>query len=110
MPWSPACCCSRWRKMQCGMACPRLPRPVRIELKSCVRDSILELQGCGSGPGVSVDVAGGGLELSNTRARLQQLYGERQSLRLDGLAGGGTITTVVLPYHPEEAACNEAAR
>ncbi len=40
--------------------------------------------------------------LTNTRARLEQLYGERQSLRLDGRAGGGTIVTVLLPYHPDE--------
>ncbi|HXM44674.1 MAG TPA: hypothetical protein VN924_25780 [Bryobacteraceae bacterium] len=67
-----------------------------------MRDSILELQVCDSGPGVSGDGSGGGLGLSNTRARLQQLYGERQSLRLDGLAGGGTAATVRLPYHAEK--------
>ncbi len=76
--------------------------PVRIELKSCLRDSVLELQVCDDGPGVSGEGSGSGVGLSNTRARLQQLYGERQSLRLDGLAGGGTIVTVSLPYHPEE--------
>lgn len=76
--------------------------PVRIELKSCLRDSVLELQVCDDGPGVSAEGSGNGVGLSNTRARLQQLYGERQSLRLDGLAGGGTVVTVSLPYHPEE--------
>lgn len=75
--------------------------PVRIELKSCLRDSVLELQVCDDGPGVSAEGSGNGVGLSNTRARLQQLYGERQSLRLDGLAGGGTIVTVSLPYHLE---------
>jgi sensor histidine kinase YesM len=50
------------------------------------------------------------LGLSNTRARLQQLYGDRQSLRLAGAAGGGMIVTVLLPYRPEEAASNEAVR
>jgi two-component system LytT family sensor kinase len=88
--------------------------PVRIELKSNLRNSFLELQVCDDGPGVSREVSGessgNGVGLSNTRARLQQLYGERQSLRLGGRAGGGTIATVVLPYHPEEAASDEAAR
>ena len=88
--------------------------PVRIELKSNLRNSHLELQVCDDGPGVSREVSGessgNGVGLSNTRARLQQLYGKRQSLRLDGRADGGTIATVVLPYHPEEAASDEAAR
>ena len=76
--------------------------PVRIELKSRLRDSTLELQVCDNGPGLSGEGSGDGVGLSNTRARLQQLYGERQSLLLAGLAGGGTIATVWLPYHAEK--------
>jgi two-component system, LytTR family, sensor kinase len=76
--------------------------PVTIALKSCLRDSTLELQVCDNGPGVSEKGSGNGVGLSNTRARLQQLYGERQSLSLDGLAGGGTVATVRLPYHAEK--------
>jgi hypothetical protein len=30
------------------------------------------------------------------------MYGDRQSLLLQGLAGGGTVATVRLPYHAEE--------
>ena len=75
---------------------------VKIELKSCLRNSVLELQVCDDGPGVSGESSGNGVGLSNTRARLQQLYGERQALLLEGLAGGGTIVTVLLPYHPVE--------
>jgi two-component system LytT family sensor kinase len=86
--------------------------PVRIELKSSLRNSHLELQVCDDGPGVSEAVSGessgNGVGLSNTRARLRQLYGERQALSLDGRAGGGTIATVVLPYRIEEAASDEA--
>ena len=77
--------------------------PVTIALKSCLRDSILELQICDNGPGISREGSGTGVGLSNTRARLQQLYGDRQSLSLDGLEGGGTVATVLLPYHAEEA-------
>ncbi|MGC2112836.1 MAG: histidine kinase [Candidatus Korobacteraceae bacterium] len=76
--------------------------PVRIELRSNLRDSLLEIQVCDDGPGVSGESSGNGLGLSNTRARLEQLCGERQSLHLSGRAGGGTIVTVLLPYHPEE--------
>lgn len=84
--------------------------PVRIELKSDLRDSLLEIQVCDDGPGVSGEGSGNGVGLRNTRARLQQLYGERQSLRLDGPEGGGAIATILLPYHLEEVASDEAAR
>jgi two-component system, LytTR family, sensor kinase len=79
--------------------------PVTIALKSCLSGSTLELQVCDNGPGVLREDSGSGVGLSNTRARLRQLYGDRQSLRLDGLAGGGTVATVRLPYHAEEG-CN----
>ena len=75
--------------------------PVTVAVRSCLRNSVLEIQVCDDGPGVSQEGPGNGVGLSNTRARLQQLYGERQSLCLDGRAGGGTIATVMLPYHPE---------
>jgi len=41
----------------------------------------------------------GGVGLSNTRARLQQLYGVDQQLSLRPGAGGGTVAEIVLPYH-----------
>jgi two-component system LytT family sensor kinase len=53
------------------------------------------------GPGISGETSGNGVGLTNTRARLQQLYGEQQSLSLDRRAGGGTVATVSLPYHRE---------
>jgi two-component system LytT family sensor kinase len=83
--------------------------PVTIALKTCLRDSRLEIQVCDDGPGVSSEGCGNGVGLSNTRARLQQLYGEQQSLRLDGRAGGGTIATVLLPYHCEAGSCQEGS-
>ena len=76
--------------------------PVTIALQSCLKNSLLEIQVCDDGPGVSGESFANGVGLSNTRARLEQLYGERQSLRLDSRLGGGTIATVLLPYHPEE--------
>jgi two-component system LytT family sensor kinase len=75
--------------------------PVRIELKSSLSDSLLEIQVCNDGPGVSEGCSGNGVGLSNIRARLQQLYGDRQSLRLDSVAGGKTVATILLPYHVE---------
>jgi two-component system LytT family sensor kinase len=87
--------------MQSGMAYPEARGAVRIQLKSSLSDSFLEIQICDDGPGVSAEGSGNGVGLSNTRARLQQLYGDRQSLRLDSVAGGGTVATVLLPYHVE---------
>jgi signal transduction histidine kinase len=41
----------------------------------------------------------GGVGLSNTRERLEALYGERASLEVANAEGGGAIATVRLPYH-----------
>ncbi|HEX7020704.1 MAG TPA: sensor histidine kinase [Gemmatimonadaceae bacterium] len=52
-----------------------------------------------NGPGVSNDRLREGVGLSNTRARLAQLYGERQRLLLSSAPGGGALVEVRLPYH-----------
>jgi two-component system, LytTR family, sensor kinase len=58
----------------------------------------------GPGPaGTSAPVSepGTGVGLENTNARLRQMYGPRYTVTLQhrGEAGGGTVATVVLPYH-----------
>jgi len=40
-----------------------------------------------------------GIGLSNTRLRLEQLYGRDQSLALEKLAGQGARITVEMPWH-----------
>jgi len=40
-----------------------------------------------------------GIGLANTRARLQQLYGEQASLTIEKAAQGGALVTMILPYH-----------
>jgi sensor histidine kinase YesM len=40
--------------------------------------------------------------LSNTRERLEALYGERATLEVANAEGGGAIATVRLPYHEVE--------
>lgn len=60
----------------------------------------LEVQVADNGAGLP---AGGeraireGIGLSNTRARLRQLYGDDYQLDLAGRAGGGVVATLVLP-------------
>jgi sensor histidine kinase YesM len=67
-------------------------RKVGDELHVTVRDD---------GPGFAARSghSGLGLGLSNTRARLKQLYGEKSELRTGAAAGGGAEVTMVLPYH-----------
>jgi two-component sensor histidine kinase len=45
-----------------------------------------------------------GVGLSNTRTRLQQLYGAAQSFDIVGAPGRGTTVTAELPYRPHQAA------
>jgi two-component system, LytTR family, sensor kinase len=44
-----------------------------------------------------------GIGLSNTRARLQALYGDSQSLSLRPAQGGGLVVTVTIPYREDAA-------
>jgi two-component system LytT family sensor kinase len=50
-----------------------------------------------NGPGVREEVTGVGL--SNTRARLEHLYGSEGSVRLASAPGGGAIATITIPLH-----------
>jgi len=53
------------------------------------------------GPGL-IDEApssSAGIGLSNTRARLRQLYGDAASLRVENGERGGAVVTMALPYH-----------
>jgi signal transduction histidine kinase len=50
----------------------------------------------------------GGIGLSNTRLRLEQLYGEAQSMRLEKTADGSTRVSVKLPRRSRDTAVLEA--
>jgi two-component system LytT family sensor kinase len=52
------------------------------------------------GPGLPSGVVpeGKGIGLANTRARLEQLYGEAARLQIASRDGGGTVVTMSLPY------------
>lgn len=59
----------------------------------------VEDDGPGPVPRTSNDRASTGIGLANTRARLQQLYGEQASLTLASRQGGGAVATMVVPFH-----------
>ena len=99
----------------------------RIELRArCVGDEVV-ITVRDNGPGLDASAApsapasltsngdgalhasGGGVGLSNTRARLEQLYGVEQHLSLRRAAEGGTVAEIVLPYHTAADLHAEAA-
>ncbi len=72
-----------------------------IVLRSRQTNSMLELQVVDDGPGLPlIDPERNGVGLSNTRARLQQLYGALQSVELQS-SNHGTVATIRIPYHQE---------
>ena len=74
-----------------------------IEIAAERRGGTLHLSVSDDGVGMS-GAAGEGVGLANTRARLRQLYGTRQSLDLAGRADGGVCVRVSLPFHLERTA------
>ena len=59
-------------------------------------DLVLTVRDNGRGPANPVRE---GVGLTNTRARLTQLYGARQRLALTAAEGGGALVEVRFPYH-----------
>jgi LytS/YehU family sensor histidine kinase len=71
---------------------------VRIRAQRAGPDLRIEVRDNGSGP---ADGAHDGIGLSNTRARLKHLYGERGRLELLTAQGGGALAVVQLPLREE---------
>jgi signal transduction histidine kinase len=73
--------------------------PVRLTIAARADDGALELTVTDTGTGVAGEGArsGNGVGLANTRARLEELYGDRGSVRLENADGGGARATVRLP-------------
>ena len=75
----------------------RRPGPGRVGIAAHRENGYLELEVTDDGPGLEREPAPG-VGLSNTRARLHQLYGDAAALRLEPVASGGTRAVVRLPY------------
>jgi LytS/YehU family sensor histidine kinase len=79
----------------------------RIEISASRDDRVLRLSVRDNGPGLRADAAPGsrhGLGFALTRARLERLYGARQSLRFTDAPGGGLEVTLELPFVAPDAA------
>jgi two-component system LytT family sensor kinase len=73
-------------------------KPGRIEIRSRRDQDSVRIEVRDNGAGLSGDGAiREGVGLSNTRARLKQLYGDAQSLNLESLPEGGLAVRVLLP-------------
>jgi two-component system LytT family sensor kinase len=80
-----------------------------IVIQSFRSDDQLQIIVKDDGPGLPPDfsIRGDGIGLANTRARLRELYGTAAQLKLDSGLAGGTIVTILLPYHCTELAAEE---
>ena len=79
----------------------------RIDITARRVDGLLELEVRDNGRGLPMVRERGGREgvgVRNTRARLQQMYGDACRLELANGAEGGVAARVVLPYHAAGAA------
>ena len=61
---------------------------------------VLTVEDNGPGPAAPPGAPPGGVGLSNTRARLDALYGDAGAFALAPVPGGGAVATVALPYRP----------
>jgi hypothetical protein len=76
---------------------------VTLTARRAADDLVIEIRD--DGPGLDAPaVAGHGIGLDNTRARLHQLYGDRASLAIANATPTGAVVTVTVPFHIAEDA------
>jgi two-component sensor histidine kinase len=80
--------------------------PGRLAIRARRAGRWLRLQVEDNGPGLPPDVEEG-IGLSNTRARLRQLYGDAHAFVLQGGAATGTCVTVEVPFRTADEADGE---
>jgi sensor histidine kinase YesM len=79
----------------------KVTRPVKVTLAAYIKNGQLAIEVKDDGPGLG-ETSGTrqGIGLSNTRARLQQLYGDRHLFHIETRVDGGVAVTVLLPAAP----------
>jgi len=92
-----------------GIAKQLRPGEIRVRATRAQETLILCVEDDGPGPG-ALAAAGAerdvraGIGLSNTRARLESLFGASASVTLRAREGGGAVTEILLPYLTEHRA------
>lgn len=76
----------------------QLRRGGDVTVNARVQGDRLQLSVRNDGPSPALPMREGGLGLSNTRARLQALYGSHHELALEALAAGGSEVRIELPW------------
>ncbi len=75
-----------------------------IGIRSCAENGFLKLTVFDNGAGLPSNwqlKSGGGIGLTNTAARLQQLYSENHQLDVRNRKGGGVEVMVQIPFRTE---------
>ena len=77
----------------------------QILISASKNNGVVELRVQDDGPGFLPRDASRdqGIGLANTRARLQQLYGEDASLEIENRDQGGVVVTMIIPFHRSHA-------
>lgn len=77
----------------------------RILISASKMNGTVELRVQDDGPGLSPSDSSEdeGIGLANTRARLQQLYGQDARLKIENCDRGGVVVTVNIPFHQSHA-------
>ena len=73
--------------------------PVAVRVRVTREGDALLLEITDTGRGLGAKPVREGIGLSNTRARLRELYGDAASLRLDDATADGAVATIRLPFH-----------
>ncbi len=75
----------------------------KIQIAARRENGFVELSVSDNGEGLKDSAKeSGGIGLSNTRERLEKLYGENQKFEIASAAGGGLQVKIQIPYHKNE--------
>jgi two-component system LytT family sensor kinase len=76
------------------------PQGGRLDISAGRSDGMLEIRLLDDGPGFTDDgPRREGIGVANTRARLEQMYGQKHRFEMMNAPGGGLLVTIAVPYH-----------
>ena len=76
--------------------------PGLVEIRSEQINGNLRLEVRDNGKGFDDQLKGDkGVGISNTRARLEQLYGDRHQFEIGNSDSGGVVVNITIPFHTE---------